>query len=113
MAFAIKFNDFTFEGVARWQETDSQRVSRQSYPRRHARLLHNFAFRDRRFVTLSCEVFFDTAAELETYLENMKAVIFSGAGRLYWLDNGRYLTAILTSTGGLHDYARLPGRSRQ
>jgi hypothetical protein len=112
MPFAVAFNDFTLDGVQRWEERDGFRIAPSKAPRKHARIGQNTAFRTRKFVTLPCEVFKDSESELETYLEDLKAAIYGKLGNLRRKQDGPYLKAILASTGGMDDAALLPGTRR-
>ena len=94
MAIALTFGNLTIDGCTEMAWTNSYRVTEHRFPRRAGSIAPRVPAKDSKHLSLICEVWKDTEAELLTYFESLNAKLDAGRDRLVVRDNGRFINVV-------------------
>jgi hypothetical protein len=95
VTYQLQFAGVTLDGFHEWRERHPSRVIEHTFPRHPGSVGPVTAAPGARNITLVGDVWKDTAAELETYLDELRHILTDlGRDRLIKTDNNRFLNVI-------------------
>lgn len=108
MSFQIQLGDLTIDGTNRWEENNPSRVPVETFPRRQGGIVPTVPLKGPKRGRFDFSVYADSEIELTIYLENLKAELEKGQGKLFLRNDSRYLKAVKTNFAIVHTASNAP-----